>query len=58
LVREESFEQPLEVARQIELDAAAYAASTAAAAVVADASATEEDENGPEEAETELSERN
>jgi DivIVA domain-containing protein len=58
LVREESFEQPLEVARQIELDAAAYAASTAAAAVVADASATEEDENSPEEAETELSERN
>lgn len=58
LVREESFEQPLEVARQIELDAAAYAASAAAAAVVADEVASEEDENEAEESETELSERN
>jgi DivIVA domain-containing protein len=59
LVREESFEQPLEVARQIELDAAAYAASAAAVAaeVVAEV-ASDEDENDPEEAETELSERN
>jgi DivIVA domain-containing protein len=58
LVREESFEQPLEVARQIELDAAAYAASTAAAAAAVVAEVSEEDENAPEEAETELSERN
>lgn len=51
LVREESFEQPLEVARQIELDAAAYAASAAVVAAVV------EDEDESEE-ETELSERN
>jgi DivIVA domain-containing protein len=59
LVREESFEQPLEVARQIELDAAAYAASAAPAAVVEETDeAAVEDENEPEEVETELSERN
>ena len=54
LVREESFEQPLEVARQIELEAEAKAAATAevAAAVEADAEAEEE------EVETPLSERN
>lgn len=56
LVREESFEQPLEVAKQIEIDAAAYAASVAVAAEAADAAV--EDENEPEEEETELSERN
>ena len=56
LVREESFEQPLEVARQIELDAANYAASVAPAAAVAQE--VVEDENEPEEEETELSERN
>ncbi len=56
LVREESFEQPLEVARQIEIDAAAYAASAATAAVVDEVVA--EDENEPEDEETELSERN
>jgi len=58
LVREESFEQPLEVARQIEIDAAAYAATAAASAAAVVADASDEDENDPEEAETELSERN
>jgi DivIVA domain-containing protein len=58
LVREESFEQPLEVARQIELDAASAASSAAATAAVVAEVASEEDENDPEEAETELSERN
>ncbi len=56
LVREESFEQPLEVTRQIEIDAAAYATSAATAAVVDEVVA--EDENEPEDEETELSERN
>jgi DivIVA domain-containing protein len=52
LVREESFEQPLEVARQIELEA--EAAATAEAAAVATAAADSEEE----EVETPLSERN
>ena len=51
LVREESFEQPLEAARQIELEA--EAAATAEAAVAALAADAEE-----EEVETPLSERN
>lgn len=61
LVREESFEQPLEVARQIELEAQAAAVTAAAvvAAEVADAvESDEEDETEAEEVETELSERN
>jgi len=57
LVREESFEQPLEAAAKIELESAAVAASAAAVvsdtAAVADAVEIEEDEE-----ETELSERN
>lgn len=57
LVREESFEQPLEAAAKIELESAAAAASAAAvvsdSAAVADAVEIEEDEE-----ETELSERN
>lgn len=57
LVREESFEQPLEAAAKIELESAAVAASAAAivsdTAAVADAVEIEEDEK-----ETELSERN
>ncbi len=57
LVREESFEQPLEAAAKIELESAAAAASAAAVvsdnAAVADAVEIEEDEE-----ETELSERN
>lgn len=61
LVREESFEQPLEVARQIELEAQAAAASVAAviATEVADeAELDAEEETEAEEVETEVSERN
>ena len=58
LVREESFEQPLEVARQIELDSAAAAAQAAPVAAVIATAVADEVELEDEEGETELSERN
>lgn len=57
LVREESFEQPLEVARQIELDAAAAAAAVTESAVAAAIADEVEEEVEAEEVDTKLSER-